>query len=88
VPSRHGACPSLSLLSWCSDSAGAASAWAGSLAFGGAISSLKAVTVPMRSGAAPGDAVPELIMVMPVIAKPISVATDAVGAARSIKVRC
>jgi hypothetical protein len=31
--------------------------------------------------------VPELIMVMPVIEKPVSKATDAVGTARSIKVR-
>jgi hypothetical protein len=32
--------------------------------------------------------VPVMIMVMPVIAKPVSDAPDAVGAARSTKVRC
>jgi hypothetical protein len=61
------------------------------VAFGGAISSLKAVMVPMQSTAAHGGAGADHGDAgdrhgMPVIVMPVSDAPDAVGAVRSIKV--
>jgi hypothetical protein len=54
--SRRGARPSRGFISLMLDSAGAASAWRGSLAFGGVISLLKELTVPMQSNGAHGGA--------------------------------
>jgi hypothetical protein len=50
-----GARPSLAFISWCSAAPEQPAHGRGCLAFGGAISSRRAVTLPVQSSAAPGE---------------------------------